>query len=122
MTSHLAFGRPVALLDVDRRQDETLERARAAHAARRFATALALYEQLGAGGNAAAAEIAGRMLLFGENLYGRHVPQDKPRAAALLARAARAGSVTARHLLRALGARPAAASAGQTNSTSFHGD
>lgn len=67
-----------------------------------FERSLALYEQLAATGDAAAAERAGFMRLAGEPLYGARVHRDLPRAHALLTQAAKADRPGAAFLLNML--------------------
>jgi TPR repeat protein len=79
---------------------EAWEHADREYQANHFANALQAYEQLAAGGDARAAELAGHMLVAGESLYGDAVRRDPAKAVALLRQASRAGRPVATHLIR----------------------
>ncbi len=78
---------------------EAWERANDEYQAARYASALEIYQQIAATGDARAAELAGHMFTVGESLYGDSVRRDPSRAAELLSRAARSGQPVAAHLL-----------------------
>lgn len=65
-----------------------------------YASALALFEHLAAGGDARAARLAGEMHFYGESLFGPEIRQDKARAAYWLGMAAQGGNFGALQLLK----------------------
>lgn len=80
-------------------QESLPEHAAGADDADRFNQAVNFYEQMAEDGSVQAAAIAGTMLVCGQALYGRQVPQDRARAAVLLQTAANSGSPVAQLLL-----------------------
>jgi TPR repeat protein len=78
---------------------EAWARADAEYEIQHYSQALAIYQQLAAGGDARAAERAGMMLAQGEKLYGDDVRRDTTEAARLFRQAAQSGSPTAQYLL-----------------------
>lgn len=98
--SSLAMSALVVLSPAASAQSDLWNRAAAEYEVQHFAQALSLYEELARGGNARAAEMAGTMLLCGAALYGKDVPQDRARAAALLKVAAEDGRPVAALLLK----------------------
>ena len=99
LANSIAISALFALSPAAGAQQELWERATVAYETQHFAQALTLYEQLAHAGSAAAAEIAGTMLLCGEALYGAEVRQDRSRAELMLARAAGGGLPNAKVLL-----------------------
>jgi TPR repeat protein len=67
-----------------------------------YGHSLVLFERLAAEQNAEAAECAGFMLLHGDQLYGRQVRRNLPRAKALLLQAAQSGRPAAMFMLNML--------------------
>lgn len=81
----------------------TLAEANRAYYAGQYDRSLTMYRQLAEAGNAEAAERAGFMLLYGEDVFGKQVQRNVPRAHELILQAARAGRAGAGFLMNMVG-------------------
>jgi TPR repeat protein len=84
---------------------ETMTIAEAHHAyyTGQYDRSLAMYTQLAEAGNAEAAERAGFMLLQHEDVFGKQVQRNVPRARELIMQAAMAGCTGANFLMSMVG-------------------
>jgi TPR repeat protein len=69
----------------------SLAEANRAYYAGQYDRSLAMYRELAEAGNAEAAERAGFMLFYGEDVFGRQVQRNVPKARELILQAAMAG-------------------------------
>jgi TPR repeat protein len=81
----------------------TLAQAHQAYYTGQYGRSLALYRQLAEAGDAEAAERAGFMLFYGEDVFGKQVQRNVPKARELFMQAAMAGRTGASFLMNMVG-------------------
>jgi TPR repeat protein len=81
----------------------TLGEAHQAYYAGQYERSLTMYRQLAEAGNAEAAERAGFMLLQDEEVFGKQVQRNAPKARELIMQAAMAGRTGAAFLMNMVG-------------------
>jgi TPR repeat protein len=81
----------------------TIVEANHAYYMGQYDRSLAMYRQLAEAGNAEAAERAGFMLFQGEDVFGKQVQRNVPKARELIMQAATAGRAGAGFLMNMLG-------------------
>jgi TPR repeat protein len=84
---------------------DTVSLAEAHHAyyVGQYGRSLTMYRQLAEAGDAEAAERAGFMLLYGEDVFGKQVQRNVPKARELIMQAAMAGRSGAGFLMNMVG-------------------
>ena len=96
LTATLHTGSPAA-------DTVTLAQAHQAYYVGQYGRSLTLYRQLAEAGDAEAAERAGFMLLYGEDVFGKQVQRNLPKARELIMQAAMAGRTGASFLMNMVG-------------------
>lgn len=81
----------------------TLAQAHHAYYIGHYERSLTMYRQLAEAGDAEAAERAGFMLLYGEDVFGKQVRRNVPKARELIMQAAMAGRTGAGFLMNMVG-------------------
>jgi TPR repeat protein len=81
----------------------TLAEANRTYYAGQYDRSLEMYRQLAEAGNAEAAERAGFMLFYGEDVFGKKVPRNVPKARELIMQAAMAGRAGAGFFMNMVG-------------------
>jgi TPR repeat protein len=81
----------------------TIGEAHRAYYAGQYDRSLAMYRQLAEAGNAEAAERAGFMLLQDEEVFGKQIQRNVPKARELIMQAAMAGRTGANFLMNMVG-------------------